>query len=236
MKKLGIVGGIGPESTLDYYKGINAGFAKRVCGGGNPPLLIDSLNLADMYAFASNKQWPEFTERLVGSVRNLAAGGADFAVMAANTAHIVFDAVQKQSLIPLISIVEATCQAGKAKHCKTVVIFGTAFTMSSGLYSEAFARHGITAHVPSAEEQAVIHGIIFPHLQEGIVLPEEKTAMLQIARRMITELNADALVLGCTELPLIIKPEDLPVPVLDTTEIHIEAILNYMLDQETCEK
>lgn len=236
MKKLGIVGGIGPESTLDYYKGINAGFAKRVCGGGNPPLLIDSLNLADMYAFASNKQWPEFTERLVGSVRNLAAGGADFAVMAANTAHIVFDAVQEQSSIPLISIVEATCQAGKAKHCKTVVIFGTAFTMSSGLYSEAFARHGITAHVPSDEEQAVIHGIIFPHLQEGIVLPEEKTAMLQIARRMITELNADALVLGCTELPLIIKPEDLPVPVLDTTEIHIEAILNYMLDQETCEK
>ena len=236
MKKLGIVGGIGPESTLDYYKGTNAGFAKRVCGGGNPPLLIDSLNLADMYAFASNKQWPEFTERLVGSVRNLAAGGADFAVMAANTAHIVFDAVQEQSSIPLISIVEATCQAGKAKHCKTVVIFGTAFTMSSGLYSEAFARHGITAHVPSVEEQAVIHGIIFPHLQEGIVLPEEKTAMLQIARRMITELNADALVLGCTELPLIIKPEDLPVPVLDTTEIHIEAILNYMLDQETCER
>ena len=117
MKKLGIVGGIGPESTLDYYKGTNAGFAKRVCGGGNPPLLIDSLNLADMYAFASNKQWPEFTERLIGSVRNLAAGGADFAVMAANTAHIVFDAVQEQSSIPLISIVEATCQAGKAKHC-----------------------------------------------------------------------------------------------------------------------
>ena len=236
VKKLGIVGGIGPESTLDYYKGINVGYAQRICGGGNPPMIIDSLNLTDMYAFAANKQWPEFTERLVGSVRNLVAGGAEFAVMAANTAHIVFDAVQKQSLIPLISIVEATCQAGKAKHCKTVVIFGTAFTMSSGLYSEAFARHGITAHVPSAEEQAVIHGIIFPHLQEGIVLPEEKTAMLQIARRMITELNADALVLGCTELPLIIKPEDLPVPVLDTTEIHIEAILNYMLDQETCEK
>ena len=105
--------------------------------------------------------------------------------------------------------------------------------MSSGLYSEAFARHGITAHVPSAEEQAVIHGIIFPHLQEGIVLPEEKAAMLQIARRMITELNADALVLGCTELPMIIKPEDLAVPVLDTTEIHIAEILNFMLAQQT---
>lgn len=231
MKKLGIVGGIGPESTLDYYKGINAGFAKRVCGG-NPPLVIDSLNLADMYAFAANKQWPEFTERLVGSVRNLVASGAEFAVMAANTAHIVFESVQKQSPIPLISIVEATCRAAEAKNCKSVVIFGTSFTMSSGLYSEAFARYGIIAHVPTAAEQAVIHGIIFPHLQAGIVLPAEKAAMLQIASRMIAELNADALVLGCTELPLIIKPDDLAVPVLDTTEIHIEAILNYMLAAE----
>ncbi len=229
MKKLGIVGGIGPESTLDYYKGINAGYAQRACGGGNPPLIIDSLNLADMYALAANKQWPEFTERLAGSVRNLVAGGAEFAVMAANTAHIVFEAVERQSSIPLLSIVEETCRAAKAKHCKTVVIFGTAFTMSSGLYNEAFARYGIAAHVPSAEEQAVIHGIIFPHLQEGIVLPAEKAAMLQIAGRMVAELNADALVLGCTELPLIIKPDDLAVPLLDTTEIHIEASLNYML-------
>ena len=233
MKKLGIVGGIGPESTLDYYKGINDGYAKRVCGGGNPPLIIDSLNLADMYAFAANKQWPQFTERLAGSVRNLVAGGAEFAVMAANTAHIVFEAVAGQSPIPLISIVEETCLTAKAKRCKTVVIFGTAFTMSSGLYSEALARYGIAAHVPSAAEQAVIHGIIFPHLQQGIVLPEEKATMLQIAHRMIAELNADALVLGCTELPLIIKPGDLPVPVLDTTEIHIEAILNAMLAPET---
>jgi aspartate racemase len=224
-----MVGGIGPESTLDYYKGINGGYRARKGGDDNPPLIIDSLNLAEMYDLAANKQWPEFTDRLVGSVKNLAAGGAEFAAMAANTAHIVFEAVQRQSPIPLISIVEETCKAAQIKKCKSVVIFGTAFTMSSGLYTNAFAAYGIEASVPTAEEQATIHGIIFPHLQEGIVLPEEKCTMLQIANRMIAEQQADALILGCTELPLIIKEQDLDVLVLDTTQIHIDAIVDYLL-------
>ena len=229
VKKVGLVGGIGPESTLDYYKGINGGYRARMGGGDNPPLIIDSLNLAEMYDLAANKQWPAFTDRLVGSVKNLVAGGAEFAAMAANTAHIVFEAVQRQSPIPLISIVEETCKAAQLQKCKSVVIFGTAFTMSSGLYTNAFAAYGIEASVPTAEEQATIHGIIFPHLQEGIVLPDEKCTMLQIANRMIAERQADALILGCTELPLIIKEQDLDVLVLDTTQIHIDAIVDYLL-------
>lgn len=230
MKKVGLVGGIGPESTLDYYKGINSGYARKSCAGGNPPLIIDSLNLAVMYDLAANKQWPEFTDRLVGSIQNLAAGGAEFAAMAANTAHIVFEAVARQSPIPLISIVEETCKAAQIKKCKSVVIFGTAFTMSSGLYTNAFAPCGIKATVPTPDEQKTIHEIIFPHLQEGIVLPEEKRSILQIAQRMIAENQADALILGCTELPLIIQEQDLNVLVLDTTQIHIGAIVDSMLD------
>ncbi len=229
VKKVGLVGGIGPESTLDYYKGINGGYRARVGGRDNPPIIIDSLNLAEMYDLAANKQWPEFTDRLAGSVKSLAAGGAEFAAMAANTAHIVFEAVQRQSSIPLISIVEETCKAAQIKKCKSVVIFGTAFTMSSGLYSNAFAAYGIEASAPTVEDQATIHGIIFPHLQEGIVLPDEKCTMLQIANRMIAERQADALILGCTELPLIIKEQDLDVLVLDTTQIHIDAIVDYLL-------
>lgn len=229
MKKAGLVGGIGPESTLDYYRGINAGYRKRTGSSDNPPMIIDSLNLAEMYVLASNKQWPEFTDRLVGSVKNLAAGGAEFAAMAANTAHIVFDEVSRQSPLPLISIVEETCRCAQRQKCKSVVIFGTAFTMSSGLYTEAFARYGIDAAVPTPEEQKAIHDIIFPHLQEGIVLPEEKQTMLQIANRTITEKNADALILGCTELPLIIRETDLDLLVLDTTQIHIESIVRCML-------
>jgi len=229
MKKLGLVGGIGPASTLEYYKGITEGYRERVGGGNYPPLLIDSLNLAEMYSLVENKQWDEFTGRFVDSIKNLAAGGAEFAAMAANTAHIVFDAVKNQSPLPLLSIVEETCKSAQARKCKSVIIFGTGFTMSSGLYSDAFAKYGIDAFVPAPTEQAAIHNIIFPHLEEGIVLPEEKETMLQIAKRLIAEKSADALILGCTELPLAIKEDDLDVLVLDTTRVHIDAILDYML-------
>ena len=110
MKKLGLVGGIGPESTLDYYKGIIAGYRARTGGVDYPHMIIDSLNLDEMYALADKKQWNTFTDRLVGSVKNLAAGGAEFAAMAANTAHIVFDRVREQAPLPLVSIVEETCK------------------------------------------------------------------------------------------------------------------------------
>jgi len=229
MKKVGMVGGIGPESTLDYYKGILDGYRVRTAGDDYPPMIIDSLNLAEMYSLASNKDWAEFTNRLVDSIKNLAAGGAEFAIMAANTAHIVFDEVNSQSPLPLVSIVDETCKYAKSKDCKRVVIFGTAFTMSSGLYSKAFAKYGIDAYVPTEDEQKAIHNIIFPNLQEGIVLPEDKSTMLQIANRMIAEKNADALILGCTELPLIMKENDLDALILDTTQIHIDAIVSYLL-------
>ncbi len=228
MKKLGLVGGIGPESTLEYYKGIIDGYRVRTGEDNYPQLIIDSLNLAEIYSLASNKQWDDFTKRFVDSVKNLAAGGAEFAAMTANTAHIVFDEVSSQSPLPLISIVAETCKYAQSKNCKKVIIFGTAFTMSSGLYSNAFAKHGIDAFVPTEDEQKAIHNIIFPNLQEGIVLPEDKHTMLQIANRIISDKNADALILGCTELPLIIQEDDLDVLILDTTMIHIDAILNYM--------
>lgn len=230
MKKVGLVGGIGPASTLDYYNGIIDGYRVRTAGGNYPQMIIDSLNLAEMYSYVSNKQWDEFTKRFVDSIKNLAAGGAEFAAMAANTAHIVFDEVNRQSPLPLISIVDETCKYAQAKNCKSVVIFGTSFTMSSGLYSNAFAKYGIDAFVPTEDEQKAIHNIIFPNLQEGIVLPEEKRTMLQIANRIISEKNADALILGCTELPLIIQEDDLDALILDTTQIHIDAILSYMLE------
>lgn len=229
MEKVGLVGGIGPSSTLDYYKGIIDGYRVRTAGDNYPQMIVDSLNLAEMYSYVSNKQWVEFTNRLVDSIKNLAAGGAEFAVMAANTAHIVFDEVNSQSPLPLISIVDETCKYAQSKKCKNVVIFGTAFTMSSGLYSNAFAKYGINAFVPTEDEQKAIHNIIFPNLQEGIVLPEDKRIILQIANRIISEKNADALILGCTELPLIIQENDLDALILDTTQIHIDAILSYML-------
>ncbi len=229
MKKFGLVGGIGPASTLDYYKGIIDGYRARTNGAGYPLIIIDSLNLDEMYNLAATKTWPAFTDRLAASIETLAAGGAEFAAMAANTAHIVFDALSARSPLPLISLVEETCKRAQAAGCRRVVIFGTAFTMASGLYTGAFARYGIDAFVPTAEDQQVIHNIIFPHLQEGIVLPEEKNTVLAIAKKMLAAENADALILGCTELPLIIRDGDLDTLILDTTQIHIDAIVDRLL-------
>jgi aspartate racemase len=230
VKKLGLVGGIGPESTLEYYDGIIARYRAKTASPNYPLIVIDSLNLHEMYTLADKKEWIQFTERLVASVRTLKAGGAEFAAISANTAHIVFDQVQQQSPLQLVSIVEETCRQAKARGYERVIVFGTGFTMSSGMYTNAFAKQGIDAFVPSPEEQQAIHGVILPNLQEGIVLTEEKHLLLQIARRMISDMKADALVLGCTELPLIIKGGDLEVPLLDTTQIHIEAIVDRMLE------
>lgn len=229
MKKIGLVGGIGPASTLDYYKGIIEHYRARTNAQSYPHIVIDSLDLTEMYNLVASKQYVPFTDKLVSSIHNLALGGAEFAAMAANTAHIVYNEVKARSPLPLISIVEETCQAAKANKCKSVIVLGTAFTMSSGLFTEAFEKYGITAHVPSNEEQNAIHNIIFPNLQESIVLPEEKETMLRISRRLVHAHNADAVILGCTELPLIIKEGELDALLIDTTQVHISAIVDYML-------
>jgi aspartate racemase len=137
MRKVGLVGGLGPASTLDYYRGINNGYRARTNSDSNPPMIIDSLNLAEAYSLVSGGQWPEFTSLFVRSLKDLAAGGAEFAAIAANTAHIVFDEIHRQSPLPLVSIVDATCKYAQSRNCKSVVVLGTAFTMSSGLYTNA---------------------------------------------------------------------------------------------------
>jgi aspartate racemase len=129
------------------------------------------------------------------------------------------------SPLPLISIVEATCRFAKVKGCGRSVIIGTQFTMSSGLYSDAFSKYGIDAVVPNKEEQGIIHEIIFPRLEAGIVDPEDKQKMLELVNRLLRENDADALVLGCTELPLMIKDGDIEQTILNTTRIHINEIV-----------
>jgi len=226
MKKIGIIGGIGPASTLDYYRGIINGVRAKTDCDDYPEIVIDSVNMTEMVSYISNEDRDSLVNMLLKSIKNLANAGADFAVIASNTPHIVFDRVQNESVLPLISIVDATCACVQHRGCKTVVVIGTRFTMSSGLYSDAFNKYDITAIVPSANEQAVIHGIIFPKLEDGIVVPEDKEIMLTIAKGLLSKHNADGLILGCTELPLMIKDDDLDTQIFNTTQIHIEAIVD----------
>jgi aspartate racemase len=229
MKKIGIVGGLGPVSTMDYYSGIIHGVKAKTGDDNNPQIVIDSVNMTELLSFLFSKNWDALVNVLVKSINNLANAGAEFAAIASNTPHIVFDEVQKQSVLPLISIVDATCKYAQSHECKKALIIGTRFTMSSGFYAEAFEKYGIAAIVPSDNEQQIIHSIIFPKLEDGIVVPEDKLKMLEIVNGLRVVHDADALVLACTELPLMIKDSDVNYLILNTTQIHIEAIVGSIL-------
>jgi len=239
MKKFGLVGGVGYMSTLEYYKGLNEGYQKRLSesqkhfanhskSGINPPMVIESLNLAISYELAQKEDWEGFARLFIEAVDVLRRAGAEFGAIAANTAHIVFDEIQAASPITLIGIVDETCKRAKVQGYKKLIIFGTGFTMNSGMYEGKCKEYDIEAVIPDKAEREIIHNIIFPNLEAGIVLESERKAILNIAQKMIEEHRADALVLGCTELPLAVKNGDLDIPLLDTTAIHIDAILDYL--------
>ena len=232
MRKFGLVGGVGYQSTLDYYKNINEGYQRRVGSqsksGENPPMVIESLNLATAYALVEKKDWNGFVDLFVNAVRVLHGAGADFAAIAANTAHIVIDEIRARSPIPIICIVDETCRHAQKLGLKRLIVFGTGFTMDSGMYEAKCRQYGIRAFAPCEADRRVIHDIIFPNLEAGIVLPNEKTSILAIADKMLTQHKADALVLGCTELSLAVWGRDLGTTLLDTGRIHIEAILDFI--------
>ena len=229
MKKTGIIGGIGPASTLDYYSGIINGYRAKTGADDYPEIIIDSINMTGMLSAVQNRDWDALAAIIVDAINNLASAGADFAAIASNTPHIVFDRVQKQSSLPLISIVDETCKIAKAKGCKKIVVIGTSFVMGNGLYPEAFDKYSILSAVPSESQQEAIHNLIFPNLENGIVVPEDKKKMLEIVTELIAEHRADSLVLGCTELPLMIQDGDIDTIILNATQIHIDAIINYIL-------
>ena len=232
-KKFGLVGGVGYLSTLEYYKGINEGYQKKVkhqsVSSENPPMVIESLNIAEAYQLVSNKDWVGFTKLFVNAVNLLHNAGADFGAIAANTAHIVFDEIQSQAPIPLISIVEETCKTAMKLGCQRLVIFGTGFTMNSGMFEKKCSQYGIKAVMPNEIDRQIIHNIIFPNLEAGIVTDQDRQIINGIANKMLKDNKADALVLGCTELSLVLNKDDFDVYLLDTGEIHIEAILDYFL-------
>ena len=228
MKKAGLIGGIGPASTLDYYTGIIDGYRQKTGGADYPEIVIYSIDMNEMMSYIENDRWDRVINQLSKAAASLAAAGADFIAIASNTPHIVFDEVQEQSPLPLISIVEETCRFAKAAGYQRVLTIGTRFTMKSGLYTDPLKKHNISALLPSDEEQEKIHALFFPNLENGIVIAEDKEKMIKTVDRIIKAQNTDSVILGCTELPLMIKQGDLAAPVINATQIHIESIVDYM--------
>jgi aspartate racemase len=239
MKTVGIIGGIGPESTIEYYRQIVAAYRERQGGAAvslvnpddapatsYPSIIINSVDLSKLVHWVGAGELDVFTDYLAAEIERLARAGADFAVLAANTPHLVFDELQKRSSIPLVSIIESACAAAQAMGLKRVALFGTRFTMQARFYPNAFAKAGIAVVVPNAAEQDYIHEKYLGELLNNIFLPETRQGLLAIVDRMKAEEEIEAVILGGTELPLLIhEPEHHGIPFLDTTRIHVNRIV-----------
>lgn len=230
MKTAGIIGGIGPESTIDYYRLIIASCRERTGDGGYPQVLINSISLKRLIDLLEAGERVAVTDFLLGEIRRLAQAGADFGLLAANTPHIVFDDLQRRSPLPLISIVEATCDAAKSLGLKTVGLFGARFTMQGRFYHDVFERAGITLVTPAPDEQTFIHDRYMGELVNGIFPAPTRDRFLSIARRLAEKERIEGLILGGTELPLLMRGAEIPgVRFLDTTRLHVEQIVNRIL-------
>ena len=230
MRILGIIGGIAPESTIDYYRRFIAGYRAARPDGSFPKVLINSIDMSKLLSLAGANDLPAMAAHLSQEVSALARAGATVALFASNTPHLVFDAVQQQSEIPLISIVEATCSAAKAGGLQRVGLLGTKFTMQSGFYGKVFSAQGIAVIPPQPLEQQLVHGRYIDELVEGVFSPETRSQFLAIIETMATRENLDAIVLAGTELPLLLRTDAVKgLPFLDTTAIHVEAAINHLL-------
>ena len=229
MKTLGIIGGLGPESTVDYYQRIIALYRERTGDGSYPEFIINSVDLKKGLDFMDANDLTGMADYLLQGVGKLARAGADFGLISANTPHIVFEEVASKSPIPLISIVEATCAAAKTRKLKRLGLFGTRYTMQANFYPKVFSREGIELVVPDLEDQEYIHDKYLNELVPGKFLPETRDGLLAIVDRMKAKIDIDGVILAGTELPLILRdPDHKGIPLLDTTKIHCQAAVAEM--------
>lgn len=230
MKTLGIVGGLGPESTIDYYRSLISVYRQRTNNAGYPHMVIVSLDVDRGIAMLNANDLQGLTDYLAGALRQLAAAGVDFALISANSAHIVFEQVRSASPLPLISIVEATCEEVKQRGLRTVSLLGTRFTMTGRFYPEVFEKQGIRLVTPTAEEQDYIHDKYINELLLGKFLPETREGLHQIIATQKQRDGVEGVVLAGTELPLILRAESIAgLPLFDTTQIHVNAAVAELL-------
>jgi aspartate racemase len=229
MKTLGLIGGTGPESTIDYYRLLVAKYREQA-DGHSPPLIITSVDLKRLVELMTAGQLDTVTEYLSAEFERLHKAGADLAALTANTPHIVFDELQRRSPVPLISIVEAACEEVRARGMSAVGLFGTRFTMEAPFYPEVFSRAGVKLVTPNAQEQDYIHEIYLGELLKDVFRPETRLKLLEIADEMKRRDNIDGLILGGTELPLLLRDQEHHgLPLLDTTRMHVDKLVAEML-------
>jgi aspartate racemase len=227
-KRIGILGGMTPESTITYYQHIVRAYVQRHGTYAYPEIVIYSVSFQQFEDWMESGQWDAIGDALSRGLQHLAAAGAEFAVIATNTMHLLFERLERASPIPLISIVDATGRAIERAGLRTIGLLGTRFTMEQPFYAEGLARRGIRTIVPERDERADIHRIIMHELSRGDLRDNSRARYLAIIANLAAQ-GAEGVVLGCTEIPLLVKPEHTPVPLFDTAVLHADEALAHAL-------
>ena len=228
MKTIGIVGGIGPESTVDYYK-LLLKRSPELGGSRSPQVVINSVDFWAMRALLEKGDDVGLADMLVRDVEMLGRAGAEVAIIAANTPHLVFDRVQPRAAISIVSIVEATRDAAEAQGLRRLGLLGTRFTTQARFYPDVFAARGLEIVVPEPDDLMYVHEKYVGELVDGRFLDSTRDGLVGVMQRMRDRARIDGVILGGTELPLIIRDVPFPLPLLDTTRIHVDAVLRAAL-------
>ncbi|MCK2023320.1 aspartate/glutamate racemase family protein [Microbacterium sp. kSW2-24] len=224
MKTIGVLGGMSWESSLEWYRLANERVAARLGGYHSARILLDSLDFAEIEALQAQDDWDSAGALLADRARALEAAGAEILVLATNTMHLVADRITDAVGIPFLHIADAAGAAASGAGLATVGLLGTAFTMEKPFYAEKLAAHGIRTLVPDADDRRTVHAVIYDELVHGVVRDESRRAYVEVVDRLIAR-GAEGIVLGCTEIELLLTADDVPVPVFPTTSLHVDAAI-----------
>jgi aspartate racemase len=229
-RRFGLIGGLGPESTIVYFRLIVDEYRRRLPSGGAPPLLINSIDVGRVLGLVGSGELAALTDYLAGELDILVRAGAAAAAISANTPHIVFAQIQARTNIPLISIVETAADQAHQRGLKRLGLLGTTFTMQARFFPDVFDRYGIELVIPGPDDLLAVDTIYRSELLAGIVRPASRERLVEIVGRMRRELGIEAVILGGTELSLILgETSGIDLPILDTIRIHVAAIVDWML-------
>lgn len=230
MKTIGLIGGMSWESSIEYYRIINETVRDKLGGLHSARSIMVSVDFAEIEALQHEGRWDETARMLIAAAQNVERGGGDFVVLCTNTMHKVAEEVQEHIHIPLLHIADATAERVKSQGLKKVGLLGTKFTMEEAFYKDRLAEeHGLEVVIPAEPEREVVHRVIYDELCLGEIKAASKADYIRIMDRLVGE-GAEGIILGCTEISLLVSQEDSEVPLFDTTEIHAQAAVEYALE------
>ena len=230
MKTIGLIGGMSWESSIEYYRIINQKVREKLGGTHSAKCVMVSVDFAEIEILQHEGRWQEATQMLIDAAIHLEAAGADFIVLCTNTMHKMAEEIQKNTSIPFLHIADATAQKVSSSGISTIGLLGTRFTMEEDFYKGRLSRNfNLNVVVPDENDRKMIHHVIYDELVKGVIRPESKREFLKVIEKLILE-GAHGVILGCTEIGLLVKEGDCRVPVFDTTRIHAEAAVAFALE------